>query len=69
MGVVLELVNAQPIGRMVERIDGGARSNRAKRADRAPSREAIFVHAGIVADAHFRPELSILVEELRASSP
>src|SRR5262245_24173134 len=63
--MVLEFVDAQPLGRMIERIDGRTRADGAKRADRRAGDEAVLVHAEIFSRDHVGPDLGILVEKER----
>src|SRR5262245_65187085 len=61
--MILELIGAEPVRRMIERIDCGARADRAKGADSRPRDKAILVHAEILAGNHIRTDLGIPVEE------
>ena len=57
--MVLELVDAEPIGGMVERIDGSSRPDRAVGTDCSASDEAAFVHAIVFARNQLRSELRV----------
>src|SRR5262249_31300844 len=61
--MILELVGAEPARRMVERIDCGARADRAKSADSCARNEATLVHTKILAYDHIGTDLRILVQE------
>ena len=64
--VILEFVNAEPIGRMIERIDRGPGADGAERAHGGARDKTILVHARIFAYRHVRPELGIAAEIERA---
>src|SRR5262249_62111992 len=63
LGMILELIGAEPTRRMVERIDRGARADRAKSADGCARNEATLVHAKILTGDDIRTNLRVLVEE------
>src|SRR5204863_9632914 len=65
--MVLKLVDAQPVGGVVEGVDRRARTNGAEGADGRPRHEAALVHAEILADHRIRPDLRVLVEEQRTT--
>src|SRR5262249_12104181 len=62
-GVILELVSAEPARRVVERIDCGARADRAEGANSRPRDKAVLVHAKILTSDDIRTNLRIPVEE------
>src|SRR5258708_37372429 len=61
--VILELVGAEPAGRMVERIDRGTRADRPEGANGRARNEAALVHAKILTHNDVGTDLRILVEE------
>src|SRR5215472_13066752 len=65
--MVLELVDAQPLRRMIERIDGAPGADRAEGADLGPGDEAVLVHPEILAGDDVGPDLRVLVEEKRST--
>ena len=63
LGVILELVGAEPTGWMVERIDRGTRADRPEGTDSCARKEATLVHTKIFTYDHIGADLRILVQE------
>ena len=59
--MILEFVDAEPVSRMIEGINGGARPDRAVRANRSSRNETAFVKPVILAGDDIRPNLCVPV--------